>query len=70
MLRYVVNNCFDIMDAGLISRLREFLESEARSCSMDFGCITPLYVYRMLGGTVNIEKIEQVMSHDSFFMRD
>ena len=44
MLRYGVNKCFDIMDAGLISRLREFLESEARSCSMDFGCVTPLYV--------------------------
>lgn len=55
---------------GLNHRLREFIENEARSCSMDFGCITPLYVYRMLGGTVNIEKIEQVMSHDSFFMRD
>ena len=35
MLRYGVNKCFDIMDAGLISRLREFLESEARSCSME-----------------------------------
>ena len=30
---------------------------------MDFGCITPLYVYRMLGGSVSIEKIEQVMSN-------
>lgn len=67
MLRYVVNKCFDIMDAGLISRLREFLESEARSCSMDFGCITPLYVYRMLGGSVNIEKIEQVMSNINMY---
>lgn len=51
-------------------RLREFLEDEARSGSMDFGCITPLYVYRMWGGEVSLEKIEQVMSHDSFFMRD
>jgi len=25
---------------------------------MDFGCITPLYVYRMLGGAVAIEDIE------------
>ena len=55
---------------GLNHRLREFIENETRSCSMDFGSITPLYVYRMLGGTVSLEKIEQVMSHDSFFMRD
>ena len=58
MLRYGVNKCFDIMDAGLISQLREFLESEARSCSMDFGCITPEYVYKMWGGSISIEEIE------------
>ena len=58
MLRYVANKCFDIMDAGLISRLREFLESEARSCSMDFGCVTPEYVYRIWGGAVSLEEIE------------
>ena len=57
MLRYGVNKCFDIMDAGLISRLREFLESEARSCSMDFGCVTPEYVYRSWGGSVAIDEI-------------
>ena len=34
---------------------------EARSGSMDFGCITPLYVYRMWGGAVSLEKIEHVM---------
>ena len=28
----------------LINILSEFLENEARSCSMDFGCVTPLYV--------------------------
>lgn len=62
MLRYVVNKCFDIMDAGLISRLREFLESEARSCSMDFGCVTPEYVYRMWGGTIALNEIEIALS--------
>lgn len=31
----------------LIDRLKDFFESEARSCSMDFGCVTPEYVYRM-----------------------
>ncbi len=41
----------------LIVRLREFYENEARSCSMDFGCVTPLYVYRMWGGTVAIDEI-------------
>ena len=54
----------------VVSRLKAFMENEARSCSMDFGCVTPEYVYRMWGGAVSLEKIEQVMSHDSFFMRD
>ena len=40
------------------ARLQEFLENEARSCSMDFGCVTPEYVYRMWGGSVPIEDIE------------
>ena len=42
----------------LIDRLREFIENEARSCSMDFGCITPLYVYRCWGGQVPLNEIE------------
>jgi len=42
----------------IVSRLQQFLESEARSCSMDFGCVTPQYVYRMWGGTVALEDIE------------
>ena len=42
----------------LDSRLQEFVENEARSCSMDFGCVTPLYVYRMWGGSVSLEEIE------------
>ena len=44
---------------GLIYFLQSFLENEARSCSMDFGCVTPLYVYRMWGGTVELEDIEK-----------
>ena len=39
--------------------IREFLESEARSCSMDPGCITPEYVFRMWGGQVALEEIEE-----------
>jgi len=46
---------------NIVLRLREFMENEARSCSMDFGCITPLYVYRMWGGAVAIEDIERAM---------
>ena len=46
----------------LIERLKEFMESEARSCSMDFGCVTPLYVYRMWGGSASLEEIESAMS--------
>jgi len=41
-----------------ITHLQEFLENEARSCSMDYGGVTPLYVYRMWGGTVSLEEIE------------
>ena len=43
----------------MVTRLREFMENEARSCSMDYGCITPLYVYRMWGGEVPLEQIEE-----------
>ena len=43
---------------GIVERLKEFMENEARSCSMDFGCVSPLYVYRMWGGTVAFEEIE------------
>lgn len=45
------------MENTIIDRLRELMENEARSCSMDFGCITPLYVYRAWGGTVAIDEI-------------
>lgn len=44
---------------SLNERIKEFVENEARSCSMDFGCITPEYVYRMWGGQVPFETIEE-----------
>lgn len=44
-------------NTDLVSRLRDFIENVARSCSMDPGCITPLYVFRMWGGTVPIQDI-------------
>jgi hypothetical protein len=43
------------------SKLKEFMENEARSCSMDFGCVTPLYVYRMWGGAVPLSEIEEAL---------
>ena len=50
------------MNKDLVSRLKEFMENEARSCSMDFGCITPEYVYRSWGGTVAIEDIAEALA--------
>ena len=47
---------------SIVERLQEFIENEARSCSMDFGCVTPLYVYRMWGGAVALEEIEDAMN--------
>lgn len=48
--------------ADLIKRLQEFMDNEARSCSMDFGCVTPQYVYRMWGGQVALEDIESALA--------
>ena len=45
-------------NSELLDRLKVFIEDEARSGSMDFGCITPLYVYRMWGRQYSIEDIE------------
>ena len=46
------------MMEDVIIRLKEFLTDEARSGSMDFGCVTPLYVHRMWGGAIPMEDIE------------
>lgn len=47
------------MNNDFIATLIEFLENEALSCSMDFGCVTPEYVYRMWGGSVALSDIEK-----------
>lgn len=47
---------------NLVQRLREFIENEGRSCSMDLAGITPEYVYRMWGGTVALEEIAAGLS--------
>ena len=44
--------------AQVLSLLTQFMENDARSGSMDFGCITPLYVYRMFGGQYSMEDVE------------
>ena len=49
------------MKEDIVSRLRQFLDDEAMLCSMDYGCNTPLYVYRMWGGEVAIENIATAM---------
>ena len=49
------------MEKDIVTRSREFMENEGKSCSMDFGCITPEYVYRMWGGTVKLEEIASAM---------
>lgn len=46
-------------DLDLLNRLRNFMENETRSCSMDYGCIAPEYVYRMWGKTVSLEDIKE-----------
>ena len=43
--------------SSLRSLLSQFIENEMRSCSMDYGCITPEYVQRAWG--VAIEDITQ-----------
>lgn len=49
------------MKEDVVSRLRAFIENEARSCSMDPGCITPEYVFRMWGGQVPLNEIEEAL---------
>ena len=46
------------MKEDIVDRLRDFIENEMRSCSMDIGGITPLYVYRMWGGAIPLSDIE------------
>lgn len=52
------------MDAkeNIVERLKEFMENEGKSCSFDPALITPLYVYRMWGGKVALEEIEEAMN--------
>lgn len=55
------------MSYEIVNRLQEFVENEARSCSMDYGCVTPQYVYRMWGGTVALKDIEEGLKHINLY---
>ena len=59
----------DILEQGLVGRLKAFLESEARSCSVDSGCVTPEYVCRMWGGTVTPDEIAQALEEAKAMLR-
>lgn len=45
------------MKTEIKARLKQFMDDEAMSCSMDYGCMTLLYIYRMWGGSVAIDEI-------------
>lgn len=46
-------------DKGIIiARFLEFMNNEARSCSRDFGCVAPLFAYRMFGGLYSMEELK------------
>ncbi len=52
-----------------IDRLKDFMEQEARLCSMDFGCISSFYVCRIWGGEVPLNEIEEALKYiDPRFM--
>ena len=48
-----------MVTTAIHQRLIDFLVSEAKSCSMDFGCVTPQYVYRMWGGVLPLKILRQ-----------
>ncbi len=45
------------IDNNVIDIVRQFVENETKSCSIDFGCITPEYVYNMMGGECSLDEI-------------
>lgn len=57
----MVNGSWFMTDSSLEERLQSFIENEARSCSMDFGCVTPEYVFRSWGGQVPLNEIEKAL---------
>ncbi len=47
-------------------KLKEFMESEGKSCSFDPELITPEYVFRMWGGQVPLNEIEEALKSLEF----
>ena len=47
-----------MVEMDLVDKIKELIENEGKSCSMDICGITPLYVYRMWGGNFSIDEIE------------
>ena len=58
-----------ITNTNTKDRIRVFIENEARSCSMDYGCITPEYVYRMWSGKVPLDDIAKALDEAKTFLR-
>ena len=56
-------------DSSLEERLQSFIECEGKSCSFDPELITPEYVYRMWGGTVPFDEIEEALRVHGFGLR-
>lgn len=59
----------DTLEVGLVGRLKTSLENEGRSCSMDPACVTPEYVCRMLGGTMDPEDIAESLEKAKALLR-
>ena len=58
LVRYM---CDISANTEVVSRLRQFIEEEARACSMEPALITAEYVCRMWGGKVSLEDIEAAL---------
>lgn len=57
-----VGYMYDIrVSLNVVSSLRQFIEEEARACSMEPALITPEYVCRTWGGKVSLEEIEAAL---------
>ena len=59
----------DTLEVGLVGRLKQFLENEGRSCSMDPMAITTEYVCRMLGGTMRPEDLASALEKAKALLR-
>ena len=61
-LKIYIKRLMIMSDTTLYNSLKEFIECEGKSCSFDPELITPEYVFRMWGGQVPLEEIEEAMN--------